>query len=296
MTSYARGVLHPPGPGDAIFCTSTAGRLVVEKSFAAAARGRGRSRRRGARRSACELPVIPLGVDVDHLRTGDRAATRARLGIPDDAIVLLALGRFTEYDKMDLFPLVQVFARARARRPAGSRPLRLLLAGARQGTKTPEMLAAVGAGLRRGRRAHPVRRLRRGRQAPPAGRLRHLRLALRQPAGDVRNLGRRRRWPPACAPIVSDFDGYKDTVPPDAGIRVKTRWHADQSFLSELGPLALRAPAAPAARPERRGRSRRARGGDRRAGGRRSPPRRHVPPGARARARALRLARGRGRL
>ena len=95
MTSYARGVLHPPGPGDAIFCTSTAGRLVVEKSFAAAARAIGGA----ARPLACELPVIPLGVDVDHLRTGDRAATRARLGIPDDAIVLLALGRFTEYDK-----------------------------------------------------------------------------------------------------------------------------------------------------------------------------------------------------
>ena len=39
------------------------------------------------------------------------------------------------------------------------------------------------------------------------------------------------------APISSDFDGYKDTVPPDAGIRVKTPWHADHSFLSELRPL-----------------------------------------------------------
>src|SRR6185369_14631431 len=69
------------------------------------------------------------------------AGTRTRLGIPADAIVLLSLGRFTEYDKMDLFPLVQAFARARARRLPGAPPLFLLLAGARQGTRTPEMLA-----------------------------------------------------------------------------------------------------------------------------------------------------------
>lgn len=240
MQSYARGMLHPPGAGDAIFCSSSAGRLAVEKSFAAAASaltGAGGA----ARPLACELPVIPLGVDVAALRGGDRTGTRARLGIPQDAVVLLALGRFTEYDKMDLFPLVQVFARARARRAAGARPLHLLLAGARQGTKTPEMLALW---------------------AKVFGVADALTLVIDFAEGDKRNLLAAgdlfvspcdnlqetfglsvvEAMAAGLVPIVSDFDGYKDTVTFEVGIRVTTRWNPDQSFLSEMGPILYERP------------------------------------------------------
>jgi glycosyltransferase involved in cell wall biosynthesis len=240
MQTYARGVLHPPGAGDAIFCSSSGGRLVVEKSFAAA--GRAVTAAGGAARPlACELPVIPLGVDVQGLQGGDRAGTRARLGIPPDAVVLLALGRFTEYDKMDLFPLVQVFSRVRARRPAGARPLHLLLAGARQGTKTPEMLAlwAKAFGV--------ADAMTLSIDFADADK-RHLLAAADIFVSPCDNLQETfgisvvEALAAGLPAVVSDFDGYRDTVTPDVGIRVKTRWLADQSFLSEVGPLLYERP------------------------------------------------------
>ena len=247
MQSYARGVLHPPGAGDAIFCSSAAGRSVVEKSFAAAERAVAAARASDAgeptppRPLACELPVIPLGVDTEALRGGDREATRARLGIPHDAVVLLALGRFTEYDKMDLFPLVQVFSRVRARRPAGARPLHLLLAGARQGTKTPEMLAlwAKAFGV--------ADALTLSIDFADADK-RHLLAAADVFVSPCDNLQETfgisvvEALAAGLPAVVSDFDGYRDTVPPEVGIRVKTRWQPDQSFLSEIGPLLYERP------------------------------------------------------
>jgi len=53
--------------------------------------------------------------------------------------VVLALARFTEYDKMDLFPLVQQM-RALVREPGEAKQPAYLVLGRRQGTKTPEML------------------------------------------------------------------------------------------------------------------------------------------------------------
>jgi glycosyltransferase involved in cell wall biosynthesis len=240
MQSYARGALHPPGAGDAIFCSSSAGRLVVEKSFAAAA-GAVTAAGGGARALACELPVIPLGVDVEALRGGDRAATRARLGIPADAVVLLALGRFTEYDKMDLFPLVQVFARARGRRAPGAPPLHLLLAGARQGTKTPEMLAlwaklfgVAGAVTFSVDFADTEKR-----DLLAAADLFVSPCDNLQETFGISVVEALAAGLPA---IVSDFDGYRDTVTPEVGIRITTRWSSDQSFLSEIGPLLYERP------------------------------------------------------
>jgi glycosyltransferase involved in cell wall biosynthesis len=251
MSSYARGLLHPPGAGDAIFCSSQAGREAVERSFAAAAAALagwkgaggapGDAPAEASGRLTCELPVVPLGVDVAALQGGEREATRDRLRIPRDALVVLALGRFTEYDKMDLFPLLEVFARVRARRPAGQRPLHLLLAGARQGTKTPEMLALW---------------------AKAFGVADHLTLSIDFADGDKRHLlAAADLFASPCdnlqetfgisviealaaglPAVVSDFDGYKDSVTPEVGVRVKTRLQSDLSFLTEIAPLLYERP------------------------------------------------------
>jgi hypothetical protein len=69
--------------------------------------------------------VIPLGIDQGVGRT-ERSAARQALNLDENEIVALCFGRFSDFDKMDLFPLLQAFRRIN---PEG-KPWRLILAGA----------------------------------------------------------------------------------------------------------------------------------------------------------------------
>ncbi len=236
----ARWLLLPPSATDAIFCSSTAGRTVVEQGFAAAAE-EAKAREYLGEPRPWALPHVPLGVDVASLQGGDRRAARAALGLPDDAVVLLSIARFTEHDKMDLFPLLQVLERLVHEPTPEAPPVYLLLAGARQGTQTPEMLTLWARAL--------------GVEA-------RLKLAVDFPSPVKRELL-------ACADlfvspvdnvqetfgqsvvealaaglpcVVSDFDGYKDTVDATVGRRVTTRLGVDWSELSHLAPLLYERP------------------------------------------------------
>lgn len=235
MKDYLRALLHPPGPHDAIFCSSVAGQLVLQRSFEDA---RAALRRIGAAPppAAFATPVVPLGVDVDRMRGGDRAAMRARLGITADEIVILGLGRFSEYDKMDLFPLLQVFRGVLSRRAPGEPPCRLLLAGARQGTQTPKMIElwaqAQGVG------ASVILHV----DFPEADKP-HLLAAADVFVSPCDNLQETfglsviEAMAAGLPVVVSDFDGYKDTVTPDVGVRVPTRWNPELERLSDLGSI-----------------------------------------------------------
>jgi glycosyltransferase involved in cell wall biosynthesis len=73
---------------------------------------------------------------------GDRCAARARLGVPDDAPLLVSFGAIQEHKRVE--PLLRAFARARAARPA----LRLVLAGAlaTEVLDVPGLVARLGLG------------------------------------------------------------------------------------------------------------------------------------------------------
>lgn len=58
------------------------------------------------------LDNIPLGVDTQIYRPRDKQALRKQLGLPLDKVILLWIGRFSHYDKMDLRPLVLAFKAA----------------------------------------------------------------------------------------------------------------------------------------------------------------------------------------
>jgi glycosyltransferase involved in cell wall biosynthesis len=108
-------------PADAIACLSRDGLDAFGRLLDAGAAIAGR-------RFAGRLVPLGLGVDDDVLdATGDREAGRRRLQIPAEAVALLVLGRITPAQKMDLAPLLKVFARRVV--PEAVRPVVLVIAG-----------------------------------------------------------------------------------------------------------------------------------------------------------------------
>lgn len=58
------------------------------------------------------LDNIPLGVDTQTYRPREKQALRQHFGLPNDKVILLWVGRFSHYDKMDLQPLLIAFKTA----------------------------------------------------------------------------------------------------------------------------------------------------------------------------------------
>ncbi|MFZ5444006.1 MAG: glycosyltransferase family 4 protein [Myxococcota bacterium] len=236
----ARHLLVRPGAADALFCSSTAGRGVIEKSLARVEREAQAVGFAGAL-PRWNLPVVPLGVEVDALTGGDREATRRALNVPPEACLVTCLARFTESDKLDLFPMLRVLERLVHQPTAGAPPIYLLLAGARQGTKTPEMLELWA------RHLGVFDRLRLKIDFADAEK-RDLLAASDLFVSPVDNVQETfgqsviEAMAAGLPVVVSDFDGYKDTVDDEVGVRVPTRLNADWTELSELAALLYERP------------------------------------------------------
>ena len=101
---------------DSIICSSECGKQVVEKCLHHASTP-------GGPVSAATLKVIPLGID-EAPGVMDSSLARKQLGLKNDEVVGLCFGRFSDFDKMDLFPLLQAF------KMIPQKQFRLILAGA----------------------------------------------------------------------------------------------------------------------------------------------------------------------
>ena len=240
IADYLKAHLHPAGSGDAIICSSEAGRAAVRACFASAGAALARG---GAAppEPACALPVIPLGVDAGRMAGGQRAKTRQRLGVPEGACLVLALGRFTEYDKMDLFPLLQAFRGVvdRINDPA-ARPY-LLLAGARQGTKTPEMIQLWARLLGIAERVLLEVDFAEA-EKPNLLAAADLFVSPSDNLQETFGLSVVEAMAAGLPVVVSDFDGYKDTVTDEVGVRVPARLATSLDRVAELSTLLYERP------------------------------------------------------
>ena len=110
LEALASETIHP---WDAVICSSTAGRAVVESVFAD-------REHQLQQRFGChiplprpQLPVIPLPVPFDAMQEGlpGRVQAREALGIPAAAHVVVWLGRLSMLTKADPWPTYQILQR-----------------------------------------------------------------------------------------------------------------------------------------------------------------------------------------
>lgn len=102
---YLKKLFMPFKEYDSLICTSTAVKKAVENILNAIRyylniNGQATIEYKG------RLDVLPLGVDTDEFYPTDKGAARKKFNIPQDSFVLLWIGRLSAYDKADLMPLL----------------------------------------------------------------------------------------------------------------------------------------------------------------------------------------------
>lgn len=98
-------------PWDSIVCLEEPARQVMKNHFNYLQTSLSEQFRTALKYEG-RLDSIPLGVDTQTYRLRDKQALRQQFGLPLDKVILLWVGRFSQYDKMDLRPLILAFKAA----------------------------------------------------------------------------------------------------------------------------------------------------------------------------------------
>ncbi len=236
MNAYLAMGLAGPRPYDAIICTSDSGRNVLRACFNDLLAATGQ-RIQPPLSFPMRLPALPLGIDAAAMAQGDRARGRALARIPIDRTVLLYVGRFSAHDKMDVFPLLQAFSRLRNK--PGGESLTLMMAGSRQGTPYVDMIQmwAQALGI-----SDDVALLTDfdEESKPDIYAAADIFISPCDNPQETFGLTVVEAMAAGCPVVVSDYDGYREAVPEQAGIRIPTYSVGISADLSDMAPLSHR--------------------------------------------------------
>ena len=139
-------MLNSAMPYDAIICTSDCGKKALEKMFNQLSAQFKDSMGVNLKYNG-QLVQIPLGVDITLHKPGNKIKARESLNILDDDFVFLSLGRFSQYDKMDLFPLVNCFKEFCIHKSSNNTNYKLILAGGSGNLDYAEMVKNYATSL-----------------------------------------------------------------------------------------------------------------------------------------------------
>ncbi len=222
MAGIAGLVDAPLGPWDAVICTSQAGRRVVQGLLDA--RCAALAHRLGLPSPVIpplpQLPVIPLGIDSAAFapNPADRAALRTELGIGADDIVVLARGRICRDHKGHPAPLLRTLGLAAGRQTG--KQWHLVVAGwfadaDEQHAFTHAMPLAAPA------QVHVL-----DGRAPTLGNrvwsMADIFVSLPDNIQETFGVTPIEAMAAGLPCIVSDWNGYRETVEPACGIRIPT--------------------------------------------------------------------------
>ena len=233
VDALGRYLMAPTQPWDALICTSTAVRSAVEHVIEQHAEYLAR---RGGGRFRCpvRLPVIPLGIDCEFYAPRDddaapgagpeaRRTLRARLGIGEDDLAALFVGRLSFHAKAHPTPMFMAAARAAQR--VGNRKIHLLLTGQFPNRMVETEFRAAAARFCGAARAHFID----GADGPlgpvvrTAWRASDIFLSLSDNIQETFGLTPVEAMAAGLPCVVSDWNGYKDTVADgETGFRIPT--------------------------------------------------------------------------
>jgi glycosyltransferase involved in cell wall biosynthesis len=234
LDGLAELLVAPVQPWDAVICTSKSVRATVETLFALESEYL--SARLGAQRfEGPQLPVIPLGVHCDDFETGaaDRARWRTALGLAEDDIAVLTLGRLSFHGKAHPVPLYMALDAAAQRT---GKTVHLILAGWFSDKVQENLFNAAASAFSARVRTHNVD----GRQ-PVVRRTiwaaADIFTLLADNIQETFGLAPVEAMAAGLPVVVSDWDGFRDTVDHGgSGFRIPT----SQPVAGAGAPLALR--------------------------------------------------------
>jgi glycosyltransferase involved in cell wall biosynthesis len=212
MSKYLEMAACGANENDAIICSSNCGKQVLSNCFSSL-----RSNLK-VPQAKVQLRVIPLGID-QGVGRAEKSAARQALNLNENEIVALCFGRFSDFDKMDLFPLLQAFRRIN---PEG-KPWRLILAGALHEPTYLEMTKIWTKALKLDKNTTVI-------VDPDHDAKSNLFagadffVSIADNVQETFGLTLLEAMDAGLPLLVSDFDGYSELCSDDVGIRVPTRW------------------------------------------------------------------------
>jgi glycosyltransferase involved in cell wall biosynthesis len=210
---YLEMMLGGASSNDAIICSSTSGKKVLTRMFEEL------TERCPLPSPGVKLEVIPFGLETEDLDRLDRKECRQEQGFSDSETIGLCLGRFSEYDKMDLFPLLQAFQKVYQ----PGLPWRLVLAGSVASVDYVRMIElwvkALGIS-----EAVQIRRDLSEREKFSLYKASDFFISPSDNLQETFGITLLEAMAAGLPLIVSDFDGYRDLAGIDIARRITTRW------------------------------------------------------------------------